>query len=139
MTLPIHIHLIVIHFAIALLSLASVGYWAHQLKPHDKLLFATDLALIIGTIAAILALISGAFAFHYFDINHPAQVHWLRQHRFWALVSVSLYATSLIWRSYQILLKQSVTWPLRLLVLAGFIAIVLTGYYAQYLVQITLH
>ena len=134
MTLSTHIHLMVIHFAIALLSLASIGFWAYKLKPYDKLLFATDLALIIGTIAAIVALISGAFAWHYFTTHHPVQVHWLRLHRFWALVTVAIYTTGLIWRSYQILLKKPVSWPVRLLTLAGLVALVLTGYYAQFLI-----
>jgi len=132
-TVFIHTHLIVVHFAIALLSLASIGYWTYSFTPHDKLLFATDLALVIGTIAAIFALLSGAFALHYFDLHHPTQIYWLGLHRFWALITVYLYAITLIWRSYHILLKQPVTWPIRGLVLGGVITLILTGYYVQFL------
>ena len=135
MTWFIHVHLIVVHFAIALLSLASFGYWIQKCKPHDKLLFATDLALTIGTIAAIFALISGAFAFHGFNASHPAQIHWLRLHRFWALTTVLIYSISLLWRSHQLLLKQPTSWPLRFLVLAGLVVLILTGYYSQHLIK----
>ena len=125
----IDIHLIIIHFAIALLSLATLGTIFIWRSSNDKLNFAFDLSLWLGSVFAFIAVLAGTFSMQPYLTLHPELKPLLIDHRTWALVSTTLYAIAAVWRGQQALLGRNVSCWIRLLCLLGFVALCVTGYY----------
>ena len=122
-------HLVVIHFSIALLSLATLGTMFVWRSSNDKLNFAIDLSLWLGAVFAFIAVLSGTFSMHAYLTLHPEQKALLINHRTWALTATTLYAIAAVWRGQQVLLGRNTSCWIKLLCLLGFVALCVTGYY----------
>ena len=132
------IHPILVHFTIALLTLATLSHVYVKLfhKPDCTLKFA-DGFLFLGIFFTIFTVIFGFVSWHQIvtpALWHTSMFQTLVCHRNAALASFTVYLVTTAWRAQQILLSRKLSWWVVGLSIIGFILLCLTGWYGGELV-----
>ncbi len=122
-----HIHGAINHFPIALLFV-SVGMDFFASK-RPNLCSAAWLLLVLGTIGAIAATISGLLA-HLAYEDDPVLLQAMEPHQYLAFAVTALFAGLTAWRWYSLRRGSDVggTWPYLTLALSGLIVLGITGF-----------
>lgn len=143
MMLPLYLrlaHPLCVHFSICLWTFASLLALSKRLvtaKLSEAWQWAGDICLWLGTGLSFFTVLSGFLAWRVL-LQHgsiiKASHEVLFYHRTCALITFSLYVIAAVIRAQQCVLKRKPSWLVGLLLLAGFIVLVLTGYFGGLLV-----
>src|SRR6266566_2595292 len=131
MTFPAYLwHPILVHFSIALLTMASAFYALTALWPRARLrpqwLTVAEWSLWVGFGLAVLTLLAGLLAFNTVEHNdaaHPA----MQLHAVLALATGAGFGLLALWSRWQRKTKTYPSWPFLALLLLSFGLLVATG------------
>ena len=124
-------HPIVVHFPLALVSVAAVCFVAARLWRSDA--FAANLAVVgtwnlcLGALAAVVALATGLAAV--LDLDVGAEVHQaISLHTKWAMFTTLLLVLLAVWRGAGTAQSSRPSWIFLIVMMAAATALIVTGY-----------
>ena len=124
-------HPIVVHFPLALVSIAAILLVAARLWRGDA--FAANLAIVgtwnlcLGAAAAVFALATGLAAV--LDLDVGAEVHQaISLHTKWAMLTTLLLVLLAVWRGAGAAQSSRPSWIFLVVMMAAAAALIVTGY-----------
>ncbi len=91
------LHSIMVHFPIALLVLLAAVTAYVVLRPGSGMLQTTWLLLVVGTIGAVAATVSGVVS--HFPYEETDLHGVIENHQWWSVAATALFVAATIWRS----------------------------------------
>ena len=124
-------HPIVVHFPLALISVAAILFMAARLMRGEAM--AANLAIVatwnlcLGTVAAVFALATGLGAV--LDLDVGAEVHQaISLHMKWAMFTTLALVLLAVWRGAGTAQASRPSWAFLIVMLAAALALIVTGY-----------
>jgi uncharacterized membrane protein len=124
-------HPIVVHFPLALVTIAAILFAAARLLRGDAI--AATLAIVatwnlcLGAVAAVFALATGLAAV--LDLDVGAEVHQaISLHTKWAMFTTLLLVLLAVWRGAGTAQSSRPSWVFLMVMIAAAAALIVTGY-----------
>lgn len=125
-------HPIFVHFTIALVTTSAlcylISYFRLRATIKKELLIVARWCLWFGTVAAIITVIAGFFA--YYTVVHDTVSHLaMAKHRNWALLTLSVILCMGIWSVWAYRKNKSISLMFVLMMLVVFILLMTTAWH----------